>query len=214
MGALMRTTDKANTEARRKHVMLAAMRCFAKLGLQNTSVKDICREAGMTAGHLYYYFANKSAIIESLFEVGTSEIMGRIEHMLDSDDLGNAIVNLHNEAESKRDEWSMSPGLRLEFFAEAARNDELRKIQQDLDARTMSAVSTAVRRAIATGRLASETEPESFARAIILLWDGLGIARAGSGSDLPAFERAIMALIKPWLITAKGAKKGRVLTNA
>ena len=46
----MRKVDEANTEAKRKNILRAAMRCFAQNGLQGTSIKDICKESGMKSG--------------------------------------------------------------------------------------------------------------------------------------------------------------------
>ena len=208
----MRRVDEENTKARHKHILMAAMRCFSRTGLQRTSVQDICREAGMTSGHLYYYFSSKTAITEALFEVGTRDFVEKIEHMLDQYEIGEAVLNVHHQAEAARHEWAMSPGLRLEFFAEAARNPDLRSIQQELNERLLAAVRAAIRAGIASKKVAASVNVDDLTNAIFLLWTGLGELRADTTLDMPDFERAVRMLLDPWLpsrATAKGRPRAR-----
>lgn len=202
----MRTVDEANTAAKRKQIMLAAMRCFARLGLQRTSMKDICRETHMTPGHLYYYFPNKNAIMEALFEIETSEHINQIEHMLDEGTLADAIIERHREQESLRLEWNMSPGLRLEFFAEAARDKGLHAIQRDLDDRLMKAVETSIQRWREAAGLTDGIDESVLARVIMLIWTGLGTLRADRAANLPAYEDAVMVLLNTWLLNARNSR--------
>lgn len=209
----MRKVDKENTKARQKHILMAAMRCFSRKGLQNTSVQDICREAGMTSGHLYYYFSSKTAITEALFEVGTRDFIEKIEHMLDQCDIGEAVLDVHRQAEAARHEWAMSPGLRLEFFAEASRNPDLRIIQDDLNKRLLAAVRAAIRSGMAAKRIAATVDVDNLANAIFLLWTGLGELRADKTVDLMDFEKAVVMLLEPWL-PSRQTEKSRLRTPA
>jgi TetR/AcrR family transcriptional regulator, repressor for uid operon len=202
----MRTVDEANTAAKRKQIMVAAMRCFARLGLQRTSMKDICRETRMTPGHLYYYFPNKNAIMEALFEIGTSEHINQIEHMLDGGTLADAIIERHREHESLRREWNMSPGLRLEFFAEAARDQGLHVIQRDLDERLIKALETAIQRGRAAAGLTEGIDEAVLARIIMLIWTGLGTLRADRAANLSSYEEAVTVLLNSWLLKARSTR--------
>ena len=46
-------------EPSRKHLMRAAIDCFARLGYQGTTIDRIARDAGVTKGAVYYHFRDK-----------------------------------------------------------------------------------------------------------------------------------------------------------
>jgi len=58
-------------EASRKHLLAAAIDCFARFGYQGTSIDRIARHAGVTKGALYYHFRDKE---ELLFEAVSARV--------------------------------------------------------------------------------------------------------------------------------------------
>src|SRR5581483_10690212 len=60
----------ARKDARRRQILEAAVRCFARDGFQGATIPDICAEAGLSVGAVYGYFASKDAIIAALAESG------------------------------------------------------------------------------------------------------------------------------------------------
>ena len=50
-------------EERRARILDAAERCFVRAGFHRTTMQDICREAGVSPGALYIWFASKEALI-------------------------------------------------------------------------------------------------------------------------------------------------------
>lgn len=50
----------------RKAILAAATRLFTQRGYDNTLIKDIAREAKISVGNIYRYFANKQEILYSL----------------------------------------------------------------------------------------------------------------------------------------------------
>ncbi|MEN2741073.1 TetR family transcriptional regulator [Microbacterium sp. X-17] len=56
-----RVTD-AYREARREEIALAALRCIERSGLNETTVADIVRESGLSAGAIYSHFTNKAEL--------------------------------------------------------------------------------------------------------------------------------------------------------
>ena len=57
-----KVTD-AHTEARKQQIMEAAQACFSRQGFHQTSIQDICQEAGLSPGAVYTYFSSKDHII-------------------------------------------------------------------------------------------------------------------------------------------------------
>lgn len=195
----MRTVDLANTEQKRTAILRAAMQCFAENGLQKTSMGDICKVAGMRSGHVYYYFANKDAIVEAAWRIGMDELVTQFEELIDGENIISLIVDMHSKAEAERRSWGMTPGLRLEFLAESARNPNLRAIEDEQDKRIVNAIMKVVERAVASGHLDASIDQLAFSRAIILIWDGLAITRLYGSFNLEAYRDAIQKIVAPWL---------------
>jgi len=61
-----RTPDTG--EDRREQIIDAAMRVFAQKGFSRATNRDVAREAGITAGLIYYYFESKEALLKTLLE--------------------------------------------------------------------------------------------------------------------------------------------------
>src|SRR6476661_1391295 len=59
---------------RRDDILEAAERCFVRSGFHQTSMQEICAEAGMSAGNLYRYFPSKEAIIAGIAERDRAEV--------------------------------------------------------------------------------------------------------------------------------------------
>ncbi len=52
--------------ARRRQILEAAARCFARDGFHRTSMQDIVRESGISAGLVYRYFTGKDDMITAI----------------------------------------------------------------------------------------------------------------------------------------------------
>jgi AcrR family transcriptional regulator len=55
-------------EDRRGQILDAALRVFAQKGFARATNKDIAREAGITAGLIYHYFASKEALFWAIVD--------------------------------------------------------------------------------------------------------------------------------------------------
>ena len=73
MSPLGRPKRAERAEPSRKHLLTAAIDCFARFGYQGTSIDRIARHAGVTKGALYYHFRDKE---ELLFEAVKDRIGG------------------------------------------------------------------------------------------------------------------------------------------
>lgn len=69
-----RQTDPTLAQARREQVLCAAANCFKRKGYHGAGMAEISKTAGMSAGHIYNYFASKEAIIESIIERDMEEM--------------------------------------------------------------------------------------------------------------------------------------------
>src|ERR1700742_2619416 len=54
--------------ARRDEILAAAEICFARQGFHQTTIRDVIRESGLSAGCIYGHFATKEELIQAMGE--------------------------------------------------------------------------------------------------------------------------------------------------
>ena len=54
--------------ARRDEILEAAEICFARQGFHQTTIRDVIRESGLSAGCIYGHFATKEDLIQAISE--------------------------------------------------------------------------------------------------------------------------------------------------
>lgn len=70
---MARTVDPERHEARRLHIVDAALTCFAAAGYHGTTTAAICREARIGSGTFFHYFPTKQDVLLAILEIGTRE---------------------------------------------------------------------------------------------------------------------------------------------
>ncbi|GAA2558966.1 hypothetical protein GCM10010435_32600 [Winogradskya consettensis] len=64
---------EARRDMRRDQIADAAMRCFARNGLDRTSIADIVAESGLSAGSIYAHYRNKADLVTAV----TGQVLDR-----------------------------------------------------------------------------------------------------------------------------------------
>jgi TetR/AcrR family transcriptional regulator, fatty acid metabolism regulator protein len=64
---LARTSRSKSSEEKRRQILAAAVRVFARQGFHACRVSDIADEAGVAYGLVYHYFASKDEVLDTLF---------------------------------------------------------------------------------------------------------------------------------------------------
>src|ERR1700712_2984884 len=62
---LMPKVTEEHRDARRREIITAAIRLFARQGFQATSMADIIAESGLSAGAIYGYYKSKDELVQS-----------------------------------------------------------------------------------------------------------------------------------------------------
>jgi AcrR family transcriptional regulator len=70
---------KAPPIDKRRQILDAAVRVFARQGFHSTRVSDIADEAGVAYGLVYHYFSSKDEVLNELFSERWSLLMAAIE---------------------------------------------------------------------------------------------------------------------------------------
>lgn len=69
-------------DARRRHILDAAWRCFAREGLHLTTMDDIVRASGLSAGAVYGYFRNKDDLILAALTTSLGGLSARLAPLI------------------------------------------------------------------------------------------------------------------------------------
>ena len=70
---------RASSQDRRRQILDAAVRVFARQGFHSTRVADIADEAGVAYGLVYHYFSSKEQVLGELFSVRWALLIAAIE---------------------------------------------------------------------------------------------------------------------------------------
>ena len=171
-----KVTD-AHVEARRQQIMDAARACFSRQGFHQTSIQDICREAGLSAGAVYKYFTSKEHIIAaSCLDCQQSAV----EHIELARSQGGTALNAIDflveygfgmlDQEGARDFMMMT----VHLWSEALRSSEIRSALMtgmvDTWAQEITELFTEAQE---QGELDAGMDPKSLSRILNCLWLGL-----------------------------------------
>lgn len=196
----MRVVDETNTEAKRGAIIAAAIQCLARKGVAKTSISDICKEAGMRSGHLYYYFENKDALLIAILLYQQELALELIEHMLEgAGDIVSQIFDVHVKAEERRMALGLTPIMRMELECYLSRLKDDSLIGTDTMEHLLNAIRKAALQGIREGRLPEDLEVDAFTSAVALIWQGLAHSRLSPRFDLEENRRAVRLLMEPWL---------------
>lgn len=197
----------ATQAARREHILDAAEQCFARSGFHRTTMHDICKEAGISAGALYVYFASKEALIAGISERDRAEFANRLAVLADAPDLLQALSLLGEQYFV--DEPAHKRLMCVEIGVESTRNPQVGEIFRGVDRFVVGSFETLFRRLADEGRIAPSLDIPTLARVFITISDGLFWRRAtdpafDAKAILPAITSLIGAMLNPAALANSG----------
>jgi len=110
-------------EEKRKLILDAAVRVFARSGYHGARVGDIATEAGVAHGLLYHYFSSKQDVLESIFRENFGELLERFRAVESSEE--PAPEKLEGIAKILLRTWRNDPALVTVMVREVARSPQL-----------------------------------------------------------------------------------------
>jgi len=186
--------------SKRAEIRKAAYRCFRDQGYHSTSVDDICREAGISKGSLYWHYASKQDLFIDILDTWANQVMDELhlqfEEALTKPDYVEAITaSVKLEVRRGR---SIVP-LWVEFTSEARRERDVRAALSRFFRRARTAIGEILRPAF--GRRLSEDELRSVAATIFGAYTGLLIQDLcdPDGADAQRAIDEFMAVLHRWL---------------
>lgn len=161
-------TQRLPAEQRRRQLLAAATRVFARRGFHGATTKAIAREAGVAEALIYRYFPSKDALFATAVERTAGRLVEGLERILDhhGDDPASA---LSAALAFFRDKLERNPELsRMIFLVSAELDDpELRRIYLPHQERALDALVRTIRRWQERG-LVQDTLPARAAAWLIM----------------------------------------------
>jgi AcrR family transcriptional regulator len=135
-------------EDKRRQLLDAAVRVFARKGFHASRVGDIAEEAGVAHGLLYHYFRSKDQVLEAVFHENWSVLLARIANVEETDE--PAADQLRHIAAIVLRTWLHVPEVVRVVIREFGRSPELAARIGEL-AQPIDAIARVIERGIARG---------------------------------------------------------------
>jgi TetR/AcrR family transcriptional regulator, repressor for uid operon len=164
-------------ERRRRQILDAAVDCFRRRGFHQTSMQEICSEAGISAGALYRYFDSKADIIAAIAADGRHDASIGFQ-------AANASVIDGLCAVAKSFFTKIADGegaLVAEVLAEAARDPSLARNLAEVDAHYVKMCAQAIGSGQRNGDVDPALDPVIAARTLFAAIEGIGLRSAALG---------------------------------
>jgi len=184
----------ATQRARREHILDAAELCFARSGFHRTTMQDICKEAAISPGALYVYFASKEDLIAGIAERDRAEFGERFAELSAAPDFMTALASLGERYLTEEPAHKHTMG--MEVALESTRNPKVGAIYRSVDRFVLDSFEKLFRRLAQEGRIAPGLDIPTVAKLFSMIGDGMFLRRAiDPDFDTKSVMPAVMALI-------------------
>jgi AcrR family transcriptional regulator len=194
-------------KARRREIVAAARRCFARDGFHQTSMPDIVAEAGISAGAFYRYFSSKEELVGEIAREAFGGLGGVVGSLLAHNpapslpEVLDAVVATMKAptfpAGGRMVDATEQFRVAIQAWGELVRNPELRAEAHRGAEFFNGRVAEALARGQAAGRVPAGLDPHDGAALVFGLLPGLVLWRAVLGKDPADAVRAVTALVTP-----------------
>lgn len=189
----------ATADDRRKQILAAAEACFARHGFHQTSMQEVCREAGLSPGSVYRYFRSKDAIIAALVEENRENARQWFAELDRAPDLFAGLVRLADEVLAEINDPACG-SLFFECTAEAMRNPRVADAVRRGDREVVAGLTAFLMRGQAARQIDPQLDPRQAAEALIALVDGLTWRKfLDPAVDTPGFADTVKVLLERFL---------------
>jgi AcrR family transcriptional regulator len=151
---------RADSARNRQLLIDSAKAAFAEAGL-NVSLEEIARRAGVGIGTLYRHFPSREAVVEAVYRREVEQLAEAVPHLLESSTAGEALHQwMHLFVDYIATKRLIAPSL----AAAAGKSPTLYATSLEL---ITNAISTLVKRAVASGEVRKDIDPSDLLRAMV-----------------------------------------------
>lgn len=196
----MPKVTEAHLEARRQQILVAAQACFSRKGIHQTSMQDICRESGLSAGAVYSYFSGKEQIIAATCEGCQEENRAFIESVRSQGDDPLQTLELlidHGFASLEQPDFLEHMMMMVHLWSESLTSPDIRSAYKTAMYETwIDALEQLITEAQSKGQLAPTISPNCVATMMVAAWHGMVLHKT-SDNDIDA--AACASVLKSWI---------------
>lgn len=179
--------DPSHMLAQRERILRATIRCISDVGLERTSVANICKEAGLSAGAIYKHFSGKDEIVaEALRFAAMTQAM-----------MPDEWPALRAAIAAADDQMGFDPHTiaraQLQLFASSVRPGPLHDMVMTMIEASLTMVAQHLADMEAAGKIRLKMTPRQTALCISALTDGLLWIGLASDRTLDEITRDIAA---------------------
>jgi TetR/AcrR family transcriptional regulator, fatty acid metabolism regulator protein len=185
-------------EEKRRTILDAAARVFARKGFHTSRVGDIAEEAGVAHGLLYHYFSSKDEVLETIFREHWTTLLERVHEAEETGD--DPIEQLRGIAAAMFEGWLNEPDVVRVVVREIARTEEISEHVGEL-VRPIGAIRRVIERGQAQGVLRDDLDASMaaviFYGGIDELISGWVLGRIpGDADEVAAAERHLVEVLR------------------
>jgi TetR/AcrR family transcriptional regulator, transcriptional repressor of aconitase len=192
-------------ERRREHILDAARRCFARKGFYETSMQDVFRESGLSAGAVYRYYKSKDDLIQEIAGQAYGQIASVLEDALAQDPVPG-IDEIIGELTLAAENLSGPDGatrIALTAWAAALHDPAVATVVRAVLSELRGWWVRVAQRLRDDGRLAAGADPDAVGAALFSVMPGFILQYLILGDVDPAmFRDALRHMIRPEILSA------------
>jgi AcrR family transcriptional regulator len=152
-------------EERRRQILQAAVKAFARKGYHACRVSDIAKEAGVAYGLVYHYYRSKETLLEAIFRETWGAMLATIQSVEQLDEPAGEQVRKVTEIVLRT--WKRDPELVRVLVREVTRSSH---VQQETD--EIDLAYKALQRIVERGQRTGEFREDVDARLTATIWYG------------------------------------------
>jgi TetR/AcrR family transcriptional regulator, fatty acid metabolism regulator protein len=203
-------TDRSTgQEDKRRLILDAAVRVFARKGYHTSRVGDIAEEAGVAHGLLYHYFRSKEELLETIFRETWRDVLDAVRAVEETDE--SARDRLAGIAKILLRAWRRDPDLVRVLVREVTRSSHLQERIGEIDA-AFAGLERIIARGQQEGEFRSDLDPRMtsyvFYGALEEILTGWVLGQLEDGDEAIALaERTVVEVICGGLAADREAAK-------
>ena len=171
-----RRSGRGNASKNKAAILAVASRLIARHGIHGLRVDEVAREAGVATSLLYYYFKDRSGLIQEAFEYASEHAPSTALRLASDTRSGYEALEVALLAElddnSEQRNYAIVWG---EACARAVFEPELRATAQRITRSWRATVAGGISRGMSDGSIRSDIDPETTADLLISLIEGLSL---------------------------------------
>ncbi len=186
-------------ESRRQEIISAARACFLRNGFHQTTTDEICREASITPGGLYHYFASKDELIAAVIDTNAQTAVVRMKTLIaeamTAETAFRQVAQFFFETMQDPD-IDNTTRLELEIWVEGMKNEKLGVSSRRAWTMRLEWLEALVDRGVQDGIYNREVvDPHAFASLMLAVSIGLRVGRLlGTDFDTSGAMRSLFMM--------------------